>query len=498
MYFFETFYYRGKNMPKEHPYIALLKKQAKVLKKQKNIISAKALDEIAKQEGHSNWTALRRDFDKHQKIKTPTAKVSTTFVESGDIEIDEDDRKLLAEERKDELPSDIKFNVLENKKILAYYSIDYSIFEPTKTGLKKSILDATQPVRTHFELSKFHNYTKQHQGIEFKKISKAFFLFSSTIRETKMSLYRPVTKKGDPRMWFTALSTFADAGDQIAIIIFNQVPYLLNLSEVNLNNELKVPQSKFSEFIYEYTKQTNAVADELLAKLKELAKKPIKAIGYGDTTVGMSIECALGIPPNSSKQPDYKGIELKSGRDNKNRTRTTLFAQVADWSNSHCKSSAEILDKYGYQREDDFKLYCTLSTQQRNSQGLKFEIKEDMLYEWHVTEKNGKEIKEPVAVWNGTMLRSRLHEKHSETFWIEVESTFINDEEYFNLKLVTHTKSPLLNQLMPLIENGIITMDHLIKRNAKNNRVSEKGPLFKIDKRNLELLFPKPVKYQLN
>lgn len=484
-------------MPKEHPYIAHLKKQAKTLKKQSNITSTKALDDIARQKGHSSWKALLRDFEKNQNLKTPTAKISTTFVESDDIELDAEDQELLAEERKEELPSDIKLNVLENQKTLASHSIDYSIFEPTKTGLKKSILDATQPVRTHFELAKFHHYAKQQQGIEFKKISKAFFLSPSTIRETKMSLYRPVTKKGDPRMWFTALGTFAEAGDQIAIIIFNQVPYLLNLSKVNLNNELKALRSKISSFIYEYTKQTNTIADELLFKLKELAKKPIKAIGHGDTTVGMSIECALGIPPNSSKQPDYKGIELKSGRGNKNKTRTTLFAQVADWSNSHCKSSAEILDKYGYQREEDFKLYCTLSTQQKNSQGLRFEIKEDMLYEWHITEKNGKELKEPVAVWNGSMLRSRLHEKHSETFWIEVESIFINGEEYFNLKSIIHTKSPLLNQLMPLIENGVITMDHLIKRNAKNNRVSEKGPLFKIDKRNLELLFPKPVKYDL-
>ena len=66
MYFFENFYYRGENMPKEHPYIARLKKQGKILKKQKNIISARALDEIAKQEGHSNWTALLREFDKKQ------------------------------------------------------------------------------------------------------------------------------------------------------------------------------------------------------------------------------------------------------------------------------------------------------------------------------------------------------------------------------------------------------------------------------------------------
>ncbi|WP_419179400.1 MvaI/BcnI family restriction endonuclease [Providencia stuartii] len=50
---------------------------------------------------------------------------------------------------------------------------------------------------------------------------------------------------------------------------------------------------------------------------------------------------------------------------------------------------------------------------------------------------------------------------------------------------------------MPLLESGTITMDHLIKRSAKNGRVTEKGPLFKINSRDLSLIFPEPVKYSL-
>ena len=101
-----------------------------------------------------------------------------------------------------------------------------------------------------------------------------------------------------------------------------------------------------------------------------------------------------------------------------------------------------------------------------------------------------------VAVWPGSLLRSRLKEKHSETFWIEAESQMIDGEEYFYLISITHTKSPILSQLMPLIASGVVTMDHLIKKNKKG-RVSEKGPLFKINKRDLDLLFPKPIKYIL-
>ncbi|MEX6200167.1 MvaI/BcnI family restriction endonuclease [Providencia stuartii] len=148
--------------------------------------------------------------------------------------------------------------------------------------------------------------------------------------------------------------------------------------------------------------------------------------------------------------------------------------------------------------QNDFKLYCTISTRKPNSQGLIFKVEEDVLQEWSAEYKDDKNIfKEHIASWSGKLLRKRLKEKHSETFWIEAKSQFIDGVEYFQLISVTHTKAPLLNQLMPLLESGTITMDYLIKRSAKNGRVTEKGPLFKINSRDLSLIFPEPVKYSL-
>ncbi len=44
-----------------------------------------------------------------------------------------------------------------------------------------------------------------------------------------------------------------------------------------------------------------------------------------------------------------------------------------------------------------------------------------------------------------------------------------------------------------LIEQGEITLDHLIKKDSKG-RVSEKGPLFKISTSALSMLFPEQIK----
>jgi hypothetical protein len=389
----------------------------------------------------------------------------------------------------DDLQAEIETRIEKNKAYLVAIGAEFSMFEPTTTGLKKSILDATRPVRSHFESENFHSFDKQGQGDEYKEIKRAHFVTPDSVDLTKVSLYRPKTKKGDPRMWFSNLNGFAKPSDQIAIVVFNGELYLFNFTEIDL--ESLATDSSAITILAQYAGSKNSIADELLQKLREIARAPIKVAVVGDTAVGMAVELALNIAANSSKQPDYKGIELKSDRGRKNRS--NLFAQVAEWSISPCKSSADILDKYGYTRGDDFKLYCTISTQKMNTQGLQFFYDEstDQLVE---KDRHGKNV----AIWPAEILRERLVEKHAETFWIQAKSTTIDGVEYFDLISVTHTKRPLVSQLLPMIQSGMITMDHLIKRKGGDKpTVSEKGPLFKINKRDLSFLFPEPKTYSL-
>lgn len=478
------------NTPKKHiPTVTRIKQRAKKIKKELDITHSEALNVISQEYGYCNWAEFSIELRKYEHSNLTPPLPTNEFVAYSDVEMSYEDYEGLDQERSNanDFPIHEKILVSENKKQLTKLGIEYSIFEPTITGLKKSILDATQPIRTHFELENFHFYWNQEQGPEYKIKLEAFFLTDKEVKKTTVSLYRPRTKKGDPRMWFRGLANFSEAGDQVAIIIYKGTPFLVNLSRTSLKNQLAEDNSSIKKFLSQIIKQNNSISEELLAKLKNLAKSPFKALRTGDTAIGYTIESMLGIKANSSKKPDYKGIELKTGRGVK--TRTTLFAQVADWSISPCKRSAEILNKYGYERGEDFKLYCTLSTQKENSQGLSFiyEQTKDELQEWH----NKSEL---VAIWPGSLLRKRLKEKHAETFWIQAKSEVIDGVEYFQLISVTHTRSPIMSQFMPLIQSGVITMDHLIKKNAKG-RVSEKGPLFKMNKSDLELLFPEPITY---
>jgi hypothetical protein len=100
------------------------------------------------------------------------------------------------------------------------------------------------------------------------------------------------------------------------------------------------------------------------------------------------------------------------------------------------------------------------------------------------------------VVWALEALHARLLEKHNETFWIAADSLFIDGKEHFQYKKVEHTKKPIVPQFDTLLQQGIITLDHLIKRTMSGGAV-EKGPIFKIHPKSLNLLFPPSKLYEL-
>jgi len=382
----------------------------------------------------------------------------------------------------------------ERLRILTKNSVSLTLIEPTNTGLKKSIMDATGSVRSYLKSNKFHDYEEQHQGPENKVIIEGLIYNNSSISKSKVSLYRPKTKNGDPRIWFSGLTKHSEPNDILALVCFDKKIHVFNITQLPIEKLIESDKlNQLKELVLEINGFENAIANELLLKLKKIALKgPMPSMVDADTSVGRTLETALNIDINSSKQPDYKGIELKSFRS-KRGNRKNLFAQVPDWKLSRFKSSAEILNEFGYWRESNFKLYCTVSSLTRNSQGLKLRIDPDIN---QLIENSDKIKVGDFVVWTLEKLHERLLEKHRETFWVSADTSIINGKEYFQYAQVIHTKRPIVSQFDILIEQGIITLDHLIKRDNKGKTV-EKGPLFKISSKGIDLLFPPSQKYLL-
>lgn len=389
-----------------------------------------------------------------------------------------------------------KLSDIELKKIelLTKHSISFTIIEPTETWIHKSIMDATWPVRNYLIDENIHNYELQDQWPQGKIMIDSLLLNDEECMPSQASLYRPLTKAGDPRIWFYWLKKFVKPNDILGIIAFRWSLIVLNLTQVNLSGLLYWDHENIlKEIVNDIALKSNGTVIELLQKLEDIKKLwPVPSIVNGDTSVGRTLETLLWIDINSSKKPDYKGIELKSFREKK-WNRKTLFAQVPNWKQSKFKSSAEILDSFWYERWDNFRLYCTVSSVTINSQWLSLEVDHNSSM---LLEKSNDQKVWNFVVWTLDTLHSRLLEKHNETFWITAESLMIEGKEHFLYKSVEHTKNPIVSQFDILLERWIITVDHLIKRDS-NNKVKEKGPLFKIKPNFLNLLFPPSETYDI-
>jgi hypothetical protein len=383
---------------------------------------------------------------------------------------------------------------LSRIKLLTENSVEFTLIEPTKTGLEKSIMDATNPVRKYLKERKIHDYEIQRQGQDSKIQVKANLITNEGLISSVASLYRPITKKGDSRIWFKGLTNYANQNDILAIFEFEKVLQILNITQLDLEKLLEAKQTNpLQEIVSQVKNISNEVADELLLKLKKIAAQGfVPALLNADTAIGRTLEYLLDIPMNSAKSPDYKGIELKSARENKG-TRKGLFAKTPNWELSKFKNRSEILDAFGYWENNIFRLYNTIRATGRNAQGLilRTDYEHDYLFE----NSDRKEIGD-FLTWELEVLKNTLAVKHKETFWIKAQSKLEDGNEYFLFKSAEHTKGPLLHQFGLLIDIGAITLDYPIKRLADGS-VRDKGCNFKLRSNALNLLFPPSKVYSL-
>ena len=309
------------------------------------------------------------------------------------------------------------------------------------------------------------------------------------------SLYRPNTKKGDPRIWFTGLKSSINADEILVVVAQTNKLYALNISAFSFQERESLDKA-FSSLLEEMrpTREVNTIADELLGKLHAIARSGyIPAECSGSTAIGRTLESALGLQINSNPLPDYKGIEIKSKRSASN-TRKTLFAKVPDWNLSSLKSFRELIDAYGYDRDGLRRLNCSVSALQQNPQGLQLAVEYGLDLLLENGERQGT-VNKGILVWALPTLRQKLAEKHRETFWVSAETRTRCGREEFLFKSVEYTRSPHIYQFPDLLATGLITIDHLIKE--KGQSAHERGPLFKMNKAGYQLLFPAPKKFEL-
>lgn len=396
------------------------------------------------------------------------------------------------------------YNTFEtnNVKFLVDKQVEFATIQVTPTGLKKSILDATAPVRAYFKEKGVHDYDLQLQGPEHKRVIDTYILTEGFRHLTKTSLYRPVTKKGDPRLWVNKVRDveFLHANDIFALIAHSGLLYVINLSTVNIPRVFQSSiDTPLKDLILEVSLAKTSTGDELLALIKDRMTDWMPTEILADTGIGRTVETMLGIEMNPSKTPDYKGIELKSHRE-RSRVRNTLFTQSPEWEISKLKSGRDIVDKYGYipVGYEHKSLHVTLSANRPNPQGLGLSIMPQIgrleANEFSLEPLSDGTFRKvgDVAAWNLIKLHERLLTKHRETFWIDAETKVNNGREYFRCTQILHTKNPIPSQFDILLDQGQVTVDFLLCRRSGGDTYS-----FKIKSVARSLLFPESDTYNL-
>ena len=389
-----------------------------------------------------------------------------------------------------------------NMEYLVNHNVKFTQVQITATGLKKSILDATTPMRTYFKENNVHDYELQAQGPENKVTKKTYILTGGKVIESTTSMYRPITKEGDPRLWIYGLKETTDADDIHAIIAQNPNElYVINLTKIDIPRFCETDvENPIRDLVKGLSDYADIVSEELLWRLMEFKGMWLDTDLRADTAIGRQVEALLGIQMNASREPDYKGIELKSFRSQRPSIRKNLFCKVPDWDISFLKSGAEIVEKYGYMSGGVKSYRNTLRCASPNTQNLRLnmnypdnllEIEEDRKIDVDTFKKVAD-----VAVWRLQTLHQCLLTKHHETFWIEVDTRKGDaGQEQFRFNKIEHTRNPNVSQFDILLEQSMITVDLLLGRPkvdvaTGNPKKGGDAVSFKIKKSAAGLLFP--------
>ncbi len=418
---------------------------------------------------------------------------------------------------------------------------DAALIYPSSTGLDKSILDAHGSLRLLMAKSAFHDYSKQGQGDTNKVFRPSAVFDGQSAYAYDLSLYRPDAKDGDPRFWPSILKkgrvsfplsignlgegpSFAKIcvpDDLYAAIVVEGVFVMLRLkasalallSEDNTVSPVgegavagfrkwvlgarsnadrkKATGQKVSEGHFSYTQADNDefVVREIVEKLQGYAGRFVESRGSGDMGVGKTVEWMLGIEANSSKDPDYQGIEIKSARTGQAKNKlTTLFSKTPDRKLSLMKPY-DVVVNFGRPDEETgrHQVYATVGPVKspRNTTGFYTVISDNGLF----FELRNLSAQTPLFVWPLDSLRSALLKKHRRTMWVSVDARKVGGREEFQVIGCKLTGSPNFESFLDLIREGKITIDLTMSLKGTKQGVRDHGYLFRVDNSQLDGLF---------
>jgi len=364
---------------------------------------------------------------------------------------------------------------------------EFVLIRMTPTMLAKSIIDASHPLRLLLKENVGIDYVTMGRGAENGLKEEVELLLNGELSTRAISYYRPQTKKGDPRFWISKLHKEIKPFDMLLLTVWEGTLYALPLV-----GDIEVFEETLKKIFCIDTDTLPQAVLEIQGMIKDLNNSGwVKTLRAGDTGVGYTFETINNIEENSSKEPDYKGVEIKCSRLGTS-TLQTLFSRTPNYSDLPNKRK-DLVVNYGYW--DDVKkryaLYMTIKVNDENSKGwkLEFDYEQERIY----VLKNGVKV----VYYEYTSLQDALSQKHKQTVFIKVQSQNRkkkNDpNEEFLYESAFYCEDSSFINFIALMEEGKVSLDFAIHHNPETGKTRDHGFLWRIGKEFIPLLFKRQV-----
>ena len=393
--------------------------------------------------------------------------------------------------------NDASLQQLTAMRAFAEFNVEALYLRPTRTGLDKSIMDAHKEVRNGLKDMGIHDYSSQGQGRKEKVKYPVRMLHADWEERRFVSLYRPQTKAGDPRIWISELHTYAKAGDVIALLIDRQGQLVaVNCERPEILESRHHSGSPLNGVLT--SSEANPAAGALLDLLREISSRGyIKSTHRGDFAVGRTLEAALNIKPNSLPYPDFQEtIEVKARRTRSNSNDHLFSVTPTIWRENEGSGAAKtrLINDHGYLDKEGRPALRVTVGPEPNRQGLFLETCADGVWVqmFHESDSN------PIASWSLEILAERLRQKHPETFWVSADSQRdISGNEEFHFTTALYTKLREGLNLGRLITGGHIILD-LTMHIKEDDKLRCHGFLWKASNQSVRArIFSPPEKFDL-
>ena len=193
---------------------------------------------------------------------------------------------------------------------------------------------------------------------------------------------------------------------------------------------------------------------------------PVNAKGAG--RYGLAVEEALGIPPNSSKAPDFMGIELKTKRD---RSLQTLFSRTPTRYVKDGGKAAFFEEHHYFDVKRNRKALYTSFTRSPDSLGfsLRSERSQVKVRRAGVT----------LLSYDAEVLEAALLSKHMQTAFIAISASKKRGRESCTIDRAVYCKWPSIIRFMRLISDGKVFLDLTMSETA-DGRIKDHGFLWRV------------------